>query len=90
MPAPERTVIALIPDGRDRQVYICRLTFVDLPDVPTQIEIGTYIPSTQTYTRGFIFDEMHLRKVMAGLRVALKTAAPDSPALTGGHRQLEA
>jgi hypothetical protein len=68
--APVRTVCAEIDDVEDRKIRVCVVTFPDHPEWPAQIEIGNYIPSTNTYTRGFMFDEGHRAKVVAGIRAA--------------------
>lgn len=70
MPAePERTVVSVIPDKKDREKHISRVTFPGLPD-EDQIEIADYIPSRDLYGRGYLFDKALLAKVIAGLRKA--------------------
>lgn len=66
--APVRTVLTRIPDGEDREIHICSIIL--RPDLEPQIEIANYIPSTQTYGRGFMFDESQRTKVATGIRNA--------------------
>lgn len=66
--APVRTVLATIPDVEDREIRICLITFPEHPDWPSQVEISDYIPSTDTYGRGYMFNEAHRTKVAAGVR----------------------
>jgi hypothetical protein len=66
--APVRTVLTRIPDGQDREIHISSIIL--RPGLEPQIEIANYIPSTETYGRGFMFDESHRTKVAAGIRNA--------------------
>lgn len=66
--APVRTVLATIPDVEDRETHVCLITFPEHPDWPSQIELADYIPSTDTYGRGYMFDEKNRAKVAAALR----------------------
>lgn len=67
--APQRTVLARIPDVEDREVHVSLVTWSDNPEW-TQIEIADYIVSTKTYGRGYLFDAKLLPKVMGGMRGA--------------------
>lgn len=68
--APERTVLARIPDVEDREIHVSLVTFPGHPEVPAQIELVDYILSTGTYGRGYMFDETHRAKIIAGIRAA--------------------
>lgn len=72
--APERTVLASIPDAPDREVRVSLIRWSERPDFGLQAEIADYIPSRDLYGRGYLFDPRHTSKVIAGLRATDKAA----------------